>query len=84
MTTEFIGLPAGLMCRVSDVLKTMHIGNETWRLWKEAGLPTFDVGSDTEYVFSDDIHKFIRSRPKLGMRRSCQFKSKGESKCQRR
>ena len=57
----------------------MSISKETWQLWRDAGLKTFRVGTDAEFVLTDDLHCFIASMPVLGERPSAKrrFKRNG-------
>lgn len=56
------GVPLGLLCRVCDVQEFTGIDRATWQKYEEAGLETFQPGTQATWVFTNDLHELVRSR----------------------
>ena len=65
IATRLRGVPAGLLCRARDIREELGISHETWKRWRDSGLMTINIGSDAEFVMTDEVHRFAASSPKL-------------------
>jgi hypothetical protein len=64
------GVPLGLLCRAKDVARQLNISEETWVMWKRAGLPVITASTRSELIFTDDLFEWLKTKPKLGKRPS--------------
>lgn len=64
------GIPLGLFCRADDVRAELRVSFETWQMWRAAGLATLDDLAGAEFLITDSLHDWAKSKPKLGPRPS--------------
>lgn len=74
------GLPIDLLCRAREVAEYMGVDDETWKLWTDAGLETYQPGTRAPWVFTADVHAFVRKCPALGVRKSAVRKQKANER----
>lgn len=60
----------GQLCRSTLVMERLGMGANTWLLWKKAGLKVVTgLGTSAEFVFTDDLFAFIKSKPTINRRK---------------
>ena len=60
----------GQFGRSTVIMAKLGMGANTWLLWKKAGLPVVTgLGCSAEFVFTDDVLAFIRSKPTISRRK---------------